>query len=97
MVAGPSTEKLQPAGAMKVLPATVVLGVSAASFSGAGRSVGGVAGVPSAATGVAGGDAAVGAGLGAVDEEQAARRSTPARALDMRRSLAPTARLSAPC
>src|SRR5688572_2528799 len=86
-VAGPSTDMLQPAGATKVLPATVAFGVSSASFSGAGRSAGGVVAAGAGSTAVAGGAAVVGAGFGAVEEEHAARRSTLARALDMRRSL----------
>jgi hypothetical protein len=63
MVAGPSTDRVQPAGAMKGLPATVVFGVSSAIVSGAGRSGGGVAAAGAGSTAVAAGGAlAVGAG-----------------------------------
>ncbi|WP_434426898.1 hypothetical protein [Nannocystis pusilla] len=74
-VAGPRTDRVQPAGAMKVLPVTVVRGASAVRRSGAAAGVGAGS---AAGFGVGVLAVAAGAGASAPDGPQAARRSARA-------------------
>src|SRR5262245_25796454 len=90
MVAGPLTTRLQPSGAMNVLPATVVFGVSAASRSGTGSlGCAGSGGGALAGAGAKGAGSTCGGGLtvGGVDEQAAVvTRRTPRNAR-MRRTI----------